>query len=535
MWYRRANVCIAYLSDIIHFSDQESSLPKGYKKNWHDSRWFSRGWTLQELIAPSKVEFYNATWAYIGSKHSLATEISRTTSIDETILRGEKGLDDFSVAQKMSWAANRQTTVPEDRAYSLLGIFDVSIPPIYDGNGCRAFNTLQKQIVDKTNDHSIFAWTAYGSCPWDIKTSIYKWKCNLFAPSPDFFRLRNKIVPYSPNEYPDEPFEVKNNGLHINIPVRVVASRDEDVLLEGALACKDITKGSGQATILFSTSNKEYDSLFSRQGTRTYSRGELSLQSYSRLSVTRVEPYYLGTINIDQNQDNSLAPWKRFPLQIKDCWASLTMPARPEEMTIELMDQLSKTDCATAKNYIESIRSKSKAEKPSIECKTVKQPKPDIDDSNYIPDIRSRYPEPNNQELQDSSTGMLIMNKYPPRPYISTRQDEMVAWNFHQRQQTANKIHDLAISPCQPADGSGLAVLEGETIVDDQSEKGICSTEFDRALHTLNVETEMIGFFLLVIFVIFIFVIDHPIYGAICILSLILLKPGAVRHGLGQQ
>lgn len=151
-WYRAAAVCYVYLADVprnLRLTTIEKKLAK--------SRWFTRGWTLQELIAPHEVIFYSYDWHKVGTKSELSACISTITGIDETYLNGAN-LQSASVAQRMSWAARRQTSRTEDVAYSLLGIFDVSIPLIY-GEGHKAFQRLQEEIMRAyPEDHSIFAW-----------------------------------------------------------------------------------------------------------------------------------------------------------------------------------------------------------------------------------------------------------------------------------------------------------------------------------------------------------------------------------------
>jgi hypothetical protein len=113
-WYREATLCYAYLADVTEVSQIENS------------RWFTRGWTLQELVAPATVWFYTLDWKYLGSKLDLQSEIRYITGIDtEVLTTGE--LEMVSIARRMSWAAKRQTTRIEDQAYSLMGIFDVSM------------------------------------------------------------------------------------------------------------------------------------------------------------------------------------------------------------------------------------------------------------------------------------------------------------------------------------------------------------------------------------------------------------------------
>jgi hypothetical protein len=121
-----------------------------------ESRWFTRGWTLQELIAPQTVEFFTADWVGIGPKKKLCGLLSSITKIDEHILKGGN-LAEVSVARKMSWASHRKTSRLEDMAYCLLGIFDVNLPLIY-GEGRKAFRRLQEAIMVTTPDQSLFAW-----------------------------------------------------------------------------------------------------------------------------------------------------------------------------------------------------------------------------------------------------------------------------------------------------------------------------------------------------------------------------------------
>ncbi|KAF2723568.1 hypothetical protein K431DRAFT_243099, partial [Polychaeton citri CBS 116435] len=147
-WYRDAGVCYAYLHDITG-------------DGWLDSEWWTRGWTLQELIAPSNVMFYDRDWTRIGSKkdENWAALIESRFSIPQHISENTtpNSFMQCSIARRMSWAAGRRTRQVEDRAYSLLGIFNISMPLLY-GEGNRAFERLQLLIIEKYPDMSIFAW-----------------------------------------------------------------------------------------------------------------------------------------------------------------------------------------------------------------------------------------------------------------------------------------------------------------------------------------------------------------------------------------
>ncbi|KAF2968608.1 hypothetical protein GQX73_g5009 [Xylaria multiplex] len=149
-WYRDAKQCYVFLRDVTGSQ---------YDPSFQKSKWFTRGWTLQELIAPKKLSFYNKNWRLIGKMHEdlkLCGVVSSITLIPVAFLRGAP-LTDACVAKRMSWASKRQTTRPEDKAYCLLGIFDVNMPLLY-GEGSKAFIRLQEEIINHIYDDSILAW-----------------------------------------------------------------------------------------------------------------------------------------------------------------------------------------------------------------------------------------------------------------------------------------------------------------------------------------------------------------------------------------
>ena len=152
-WYADAEVCYAFLADVP--ADEDHAREGSHFRR---SRWFTRGWTLQELIAPAHVVFFTMDWNFMGSKQSLAYLVTQITGINYNALLRVEPLTEFSVAQRLSWAARRQTTRVEDRAYSLLGIFDINMPTLY-GEGNRAFRRLQEEIMRRIPDQSLFAWT----------------------------------------------------------------------------------------------------------------------------------------------------------------------------------------------------------------------------------------------------------------------------------------------------------------------------------------------------------------------------------------
>lgn len=186
-WYMEAEFCIAYLADISAVKDETGMKRKQFDK----SEWFERGWTLQELLASREVVFYDKSWINIGTRTTLKAHISRATRISSRHLSDPL---QASVAAKMSWASLRKTTRPEDIAYCLLGLFNVSIPMLYGEGGYKAFQRLQYEIVRSRRDESIFAWTTNE----DILEYATMPAPGLLAPSPKYFSESGDIVPIHP-------------------------------------------------------------------------------------------------------------------------------------------------------------------------------------------------------------------------------------------------------------------------------------------------------------------------------------------------
>lgn len=149
-WYQRANKCYVYLTDVSVPDEVDSA--EAYRISWEQafrrSRWFTRGWTLQELLAPASVEFFSREHKRLGSRISLEQEIHEITRIPIDALRGRK-LDEFCVEDRMSWAAGRTTTIKEDKVYCLLGIFRVYLPLIYGEGEDHASQRLKREIHEQ--------------------------------------------------------------------------------------------------------------------------------------------------------------------------------------------------------------------------------------------------------------------------------------------------------------------------------------------------------------------------------------------------
>ncbi len=203
-YYSLAEVCYAYLCDVHPYSPVEFRVADAdwltgaglsrWEESFKSSRWHTRGWTLQELLAPRMVIFLSKDWDSLGAKADLAPLLNQCTGIPEDVLTLSKHPTHFSIAQRMSWAAQRKTTRPEDEAYCLMGLFDVNMPTLY-GEGRRAFRRLQEEIMRRSVDPSLFAWglecdpkdisqRSASTCPWDQVPAAH-----LFARSPSDFAL----------------------------------------------------------------------------------------------------------------------------------------------------------------------------------------------------------------------------------------------------------------------------------------------------------------------------------------------------------
>jgi Heterokaryon incompatibility protein (HET) len=145
-WYRDAAKCYVYLSDVsIYESGNNQTSQLSWELAFRTSRWFTRGWTLQELIAPELVEFFSEQGNLLGDKKSLEQQIHEITWIPVQALQG-RSLLYFTVDERMLWAKNRQTKYEEDKVYSLQGIFDVCMPLLYGEGEERAFIRLREEI-----------------------------------------------------------------------------------------------------------------------------------------------------------------------------------------------------------------------------------------------------------------------------------------------------------------------------------------------------------------------------------------------------
>lgn len=189
-WYSDAQVCITYLGDV-----RATHGPLGVEtfrsaETGRPSVWFTRGWTLQELLAPENMQFYDMNWEFLGTKQNLAPALEEITGINTKYLTGEADFRQASIAAKMSWMAGRETARVEDIAYSLLGLLDIMMTPQY-GEGMRAFMRLQHTLLSSSTDESLFAWRMPSEKPnipaSKFNLNLQEGEWGLLAPSPEWF------------------------------------------------------------------------------------------------------------------------------------------------------------------------------------------------------------------------------------------------------------------------------------------------------------------------------------------------------------
>jgi hypothetical protein len=196
-YYRNAKECYTYLNDVHPNLDHGAKI-----EALRRSKWFKRGWTLQELLAPTELYFLDRNWKIIGSKSTLGSVLSEITGIENL---NWSEISTISVATRMSWASRRECTREEDDAYCLMGIFGINMPLLY-GEGQNAFRRLQLEILKTSDDESLFAW-------WNPQED-FRLQTGLLATSPHAFGDSADISRHP--FYADRaPYDMTNKGLQI--------------------------------------------------------------------------------------------------------------------------------------------------------------------------------------------------------------------------------------------------------------------------------------------------------------------------------
>ncbi|KAK3708919.1 hypothetical protein LTR37_011249 [Vermiconidia calcicola] len=181
-WYQDAAVCYVFLDDLAGNQHTRAAVTGAELRQ---CRWFTRGWTLQELLAPWHMTFYNQDFEPVGTKVELSRAIGDVTGIPTRCLWNARKLGECCVAQRMSWISERQTSRPEDIAYCLLGMFDINMPLYYGEGRRKAFLRLQEQIIARSDDESIFAWLCHN-------TDVNHERRGILAEDPTEFSFSNR-------------------------------------------------------------------------------------------------------------------------------------------------------------------------------------------------------------------------------------------------------------------------------------------------------------------------------------------------------
>jgi hypothetical protein len=256
-WYARAQVCYAYLADVCSIvcldpspvTRSPSPPIRGYgiasyehttntnrpryietpARNvtkdvaFRDSRWFRRGWTLQELIAPRRLKFFGRSWEPLGERDAeLLSAVTNLTGLSGVVVGNHRVLRDIPIAQRMSWMTHRRTTRKEDETYCLLGIFEANMPLLY-GEEDMAFLRLQEELIKKFPDHSLLIFSDLSSDTSRLREGLdhtYNLR-NPLAYSPQAYRGCSHVEVCKPHTIPFvlEPCHLTNFALHISLPL----------------------------------------------------------------------------------------------------------------------------------------------------------------------------------------------------------------------------------------------------------------------------------------------------------------------------
>ena len=294
-WYKNARICYAYLEDV--FQDPETDDFKAFG----DSKWFTRGWTLQELIAPPIVEFYNASWLEIGTRSSLHRRLTDITGINRDVLTGGSPFR-YAVVVRLSWAAHRETSRLEDQAYCLFGILGVNMPLLY-GEGKRAFRRLQEEMLRVDEDYTIFAWDAFSPSESLLASSLSEFQT--FTPvrellsadlagGTDLFHredLSKTCFSVLPPPKDHSPPHLTSRGCHLSLPL----FWHQKKLCYGCLACLESSKSEVLLLCVMLYQVEGSENRFERDWDTTGEQGTLILLHVDALKEFQHASIYVTT------------------------------------------------------------------------------------------------------------------------------------------------------------------------------------------------------------------------------------------------
>jgi hypothetical protein len=301
-YYAKSSVCFAHLTDLY----------PGMSVDTMDAcRWFTRGWTLQELIAPRIMGFYDQSWNCIGSRATLMEAISLATNIPSAAMTAPWVSSRFSIAERMSWASRRRTTREEDMAYCLLGLFDISMSLIY-GEGGRAFERLQEEILKHNTDMTIFAWRG---APESRSPHPAAQGLNLLASSPSSFTRSSGILPLVIH-FPE--FSLTNKGLLVapDTPLRIAPAAHERF---GGTTCIYLGRKHGipgsDVTLIILPLRKLGPNLFCRHKDLPLVEFDMNQASQEFHCLQNTSSYYIVTLNASRRLANFI-PFRQFAIHV---------------------------------------------------------------------------------------------------------------------------------------------------------------------------------------------------------------------------
>jgi hypothetical protein len=225
-WYSKSQVCYAYLSDVQLDGYPDELVDTGKGDFLRPCRWFTRGWTLQELLAPKKVIFFDSNWKRIGTKVSYCKAISSITGINAACLLEPSKLFGELHATRMGWASKRKTSRDEDIAYCLMGMFNLHMPLGYGEGKSKAFKRLLHELVRvSSGSHSLLAWGLDSEVEieftWD-HSRIFPWPHTpekLFAPSPNAFSRQSAFYAINTRGIDGSHWIITNLGIEFEMMI----------------------------------------------------------------------------------------------------------------------------------------------------------------------------------------------------------------------------------------------------------------------------------------------------------------------------
>lgn len=260
-FYRKSQLCYCYLSDVD--DSQNLSKEPGELQGLKSSRWFTRGWTLQEMIASPRLQFYSQNWTLLGDRQSHSRLLESITNVDRWILEGGDPLQ-LSIARKMFWASSRRTSRAEDASYCLFGLFDINMPLLYGEGAVKAFRRLQEEILKVSDDQTLFAWVhPSGAGPTN----------GLLANHPGFFKHSGEASPFPCNRTPRNLATMTPDGMKLTMLYAEFPYSDHSLC--STLLILDCCWGPAVGTapafeVTWSSKGNKYDGLL-RRGRKIYS------------------------------------------------------------------------------------------------------------------------------------------------------------------------------------------------------------------------------------------------------------------------